>query len=166
LLLDFQIGIGLKGGSRADCRNSVCEIQPRIAERHIMGEQVVSVEEVAHVEKMIVHANESGKRCMSGEVDTLRVCRNVDGAGRAECGDVAAGCDNRLVLFCWRSSAVDDGGMFESNDWRRHANEFFPSLKALRRNRRQQFVHFAEAPVPAALVLTAGLVVLKTELGQ
>ena len=166
LPLDFQICVGLKRGSRADCRNPVREIQPRIAEWHVVSEQVIGVEKVARIKKMVVHADESGKRRVSGEVDPLRARRHVDRAGRSEGGDAASGHDNRLVPLCRRSRAVNDRGVFKGNNGRRYANKFFPSREALRRNRCQQFVHFAEAAVPTALVLTARLFVSKSELGQ
>src|SRR5579864_815246 len=139
-LLDFQIRVGLKRAGGADCGNAVREIQPRKAERHVVSEQLVDVEKVAHIEKMIVHANESGKRRVSGEVDPLRARRDVDRAGRSEGGNAAAGYDNGLFLLCRRSCAVDDQGVFKGNNGRRYANEFFPSRDALRRNGSQQVV--------------------------
>src|SRR5215467_7635822 len=166
LPLDFQIRVGLKRGSRADCCNPAREIQPRIAERHVVSEQVIGVEKVAQIKKMTVHVNESWKRRVSGEVDTLRVFRNVDRTGRSQGGDAAAGHDNRLIPLCRRSRAVNDGGVFNGNNGRRYANKLFPSREALRRDGIQQFVHFAEAAVPTALVLTAGLLVSKPELCQ
>ena len=122
LPLDFQICVGLKRGSRADCRNPVREIQPRIAEWHVVSEQVIGVEKVADVKKMVVHADESRKRRVSSEVDALHTRRNVDRSGRSEGSDAAAGDDNRLVLLCRRSRAVDNRGVFKSNTGRRYAN--------------------------------------------
>src|SRR5215469_2853856 len=71
LPLDFQICVGLKRGSRADCRNPVREIQSRIAEWHVVSEQVIGVEKVAQIKKMTVHVDKSGKRRVSGQIDTL-----------------------------------------------------------------------------------------------
>src|SRR5437660_3268947 len=166
LPLDFQIRVGLKRGSRADCRNAVREKQPRIAEWHFVSEHVIGVEKVAQIKKMAVHVDESGKRRVSGKVDPLRARRNVDRAGRSEGGNAAAGYENRLVLLCRRSGAVNDRGVLKGNNGRRYANKFFPSREALRRNRWQQFVHFAEAAVPTALVLTAGFLISKAGLSQ
>src|SRR5215469_799119 len=108
LPLDFQIRVGLKRGSRADCRYPVREIQPRIAEWHVVSEEVIGVENVADIKKMAVHADESGKRRVSGEVEPLRAPRDVDRAARSQGSDAASGHDNRLVLLCRRSRAVND----------------------------------------------------------
>src|SRR5215472_4216908 len=166
LLLDFQIRVGLKRTSRANCRNSVREIQPRKAERHDVSEQVICVEKVADIKKMVMHADESGKRRVSGEVDALRARRNVDRAGKSEGSDAAAGYDNRLVSTCRRSCAVNNRGVFKGDERRRYTNEFFPSREALRWNGCQQFVHFAEAAAPTALVLPSRLFTLETGLRQ
>src|SRR5215469_9036450 len=163
LPLDFQIRVGLKRGSRADCRNPVREIQPRIAEWHVVSEQVIGVEKVAHIKKMVVHADKSWECRVSRQAHALRICGNLNGARWPKRGNAAAGNDNRLILLCRCSRAIDDRGVFESNNGRRYANEFFRSRADFLRNRGQQFVHFAEAPVPAALILTARFVVSKSE---
>src|SRR5262249_6396328 len=131
-----------------------------------MGERVVSVEEVAQVKQVAMHVDKPRERRVSREVDPLRVRRDVDRAGRSDRGDVAASYDNRLVLLRRRSSAVDDRGMFKSNDWRRYTDEILPSNKRLRRHIVKQLLHLPETAVPAAFILPARFFVSKTALSQ
>src|SRR5215469_8710311 len=127
LPLDFQIRVGLKRGSRADCRNAVREKQPRIAEWHVVSEHVIGVEEVAQIKKMAVHVDESGKRRVSSQIDTLHIRGNLYRTRRSSGNNPALRNQNGFVPLCRRCRAIDNRGMLKSNNGRRYADEFLPS---------------------------------------
>ena len=103
VLLQFEIGVGLKGAGGADGSHASGKVQSRKAESHFPEDRV------AHgIEHVIVHADQAGNDSVLVEVESLSIFGKVGVRGVGDGLDLSLAQDDGLVLARGRARAVDN----------------------------------------------------------
>src|SRR5262249_10548146 len=106
----LQIEVRLQASSRANRCHARGEIEPGKTQGHVMVKS-----SARGVEEMVMHADEPGQSRVTGEVQPIRACGDLDRTTRADRGDLVGGDQYRLVGLDCASGTVDQAHMLERN---------------------------------------------------